>query len=101
MQKTRDDALRGGGQKKKSIASQKADKAEAKRKSDIQLKIKKADKNFKLFLSEVKKILEKHEEDTITQELQATVAQARYCETKGNVIRFLYLCQSEFQGRGR
>ena len=48
-----------------SLGAQKEQKAEAKRKRDIQMKISKADKNFKLVMGELKKFTEKHDDTLI------------------------------------
>ena len=85
-------ATDGRGGKRKSMAEQKREKEEAKRKSDIQFKIKRSDKILKNFFAEVKKILEKTDEDVIAKDLTITVEKAKLAETSGRFIRLLYLC---------
>ena len=52
-----------------SLGAKKAGQAEQKRIHEINVKIKKAEKNMKLFFSETKKILEKQDEEPIFPEL--------------------------------
>ena len=57
------------------------------------MKIKKAEKNIKLFFSEAKKILEKHDEEPIFPELPTSQSQqAKFAEKEKRFIRFLYTC---------
>ena len=85
-------AAEGRGGKRKSIAEQKRDKEESKRKTDIQFKIKRSDKILKNFFTEVKKILDKTDEDVIAKDFTMTVEKAKLAETSGRFIRLLYLC---------
>ena len=85
-------ANEGRGGKRKSIAEQKREKEESKRKSDIQFKIKRSDKILKNFFTEVKKILEKTDEDVIAKDMTVKVEKAKLAETSGRFIRLLYLC---------
>jgi hypothetical protein len=78
--------------KKMSLGAQKEYKAELKRKQEIQMKIRKADKNFKGFEEEVKKILHRPGEELIIPELGATVEMANFAEKSGKIMRFLYTC---------
>jgi len=90
MSKTK--AVGGRGGKRKSMAEQKREKEESKRKSEIQFKIKRSDKILKNFFTEVKKILEKTDEDVIAKDFTVTVEKAKLAETSGRFIRLLYLC---------
>lgn len=61
--------------KKMSLGAQKEFKAEQKRKSEINFKIRRAEKNTKLFFDEVKKILSKPEEEIIIPEQKLATVQ--------------------------
>lgn len=74
------------------MAEQKREKAESKRKSDIQFRIKRSDKILKNFFTEVKKILEKTDEDVIAKDLTVTVEKAKLAESSARFIRLLYIC---------
>ena len=55
--------------KKMSLGAQKEHKLEAKRKQDIQIKIRRAEKNFRAFLNDIKKITEKADEEIVMPDL--------------------------------
>ena len=75
-----------------SLGAQKEHRAEAKRVSDIQFKIKRAEKNLVQFFQEVKKIMDRADEENIIPDLPATLQQARFCEKSQQLLRFLYVC---------
>ena len=56
------------------------------------MKIRKADKNFKSFEEEIKKLLQRPDEELIIPELGATVEMAHYAEKTGKIMRYLYTC---------
>ena len=59
--------------KKMSLGAQKEHRAEAKRVSDIQFKIKRAEKNLVQFFSEIKKIMDRADEENIVPDLPASI----------------------------
>ena len=74
-----------------SIQEKREMKAEHKRKTEINIRIKKAEKNIKEFFAHCKKILEKDNEELVVAECgSGTVEQAKFYETKHMYIRFLY-----------
>lgn len=98
MAKTK--ATEGRGGKRKTMAEQKREKEEAKRRSDLQFKIKRSDKILKSFFAEVKKILDKTNEDVIAKDVNVTVEKAKLAESSGRFIRLLYLCYEGHAKRG-
>ena len=57
------------------------------------MKIKKAEKNTKLFFEETKKILDKQDEEPIFIELPTSQAlQAKFAEKEKRHIRFMFTC---------
>lgn len=54
--------------RKISLADQKAQKEAAKSKSEVNIKIKRAEKNVKLLFAELKKVLDKPDEDVVFNE---------------------------------
>ena len=54
--------------RKVSLADQRAQKEAAKSKSEVNIKIKRAEKNIKLLFVELKKVLEKPNEDVVFNE---------------------------------
>lgn len=54
--------------RKISLADQKAQKERAKSKSEVNIKIKRAEKNIKLLFAELKKVLDKPDEDIVFNE---------------------------------
>lgn len=64
-EKLRQTETSGRGNQKISLAAKNAEKALARAKGDLNIKIKRAEKNQKLFFTELKKILDKHEEEVI------------------------------------
>lgn len=76
-----------------SLGAKKAGQAEQKRVHEINMKIKKAEKNTKLFFSETKKILEKQDEEPIFPELPESQAMTvKFAEKEKRFIRYLYTC---------
>ena len=75
-----------------SLGAQKDFKQEQRRKSEVNFKIRRADKNTKLFFDEIKKILGKAEEEKVIKDLETAVFQAIYAENEKKYIRFLYAC---------
>jgi len=73
-----------------SLGAQKEHKAESKRKSEIQLKIKRAEKNLKSVFTVFKKILDKSEEELVTPDNAATVSYANFAEKEGKYISYLF-----------
>ena len=74
-----------------SIAEKREMKLEHKRKSELNLKIKKAEKNIKEFFAQAKKILERDNEELIIADCgSGTVEQAKAYESSKMFIRFLY-----------
>lgn len=74
-----------------SITEKRELKAEQKRKGDINLRIKKAEKNIKHFFAHVKKILQKEDDELVISECgSGTVEQAKSHEIQKKYIRFLY-----------
>ena len=79
--------------KKMSLGAQKEFKAEEKRKHDIKVKIRKAEKNLQSFFSTVKRILECNEQDLVHKDCpETTVSQALYAERMQKCCQFLYGC---------
>lgn len=56
---------KSGSGKRVSLAAQKQEQALAKAKTDINLKIKRAEKNMKNLFAELKKVLDKEDEDVV------------------------------------
>lgn len=76
-----------------SLGSKKAAEAESKRIIEINMKIKRAEKNMNHFFGDCKKILEKQDEEPILPQLPMTQAQqAKYAEKEKYCIRFLCTC---------
>ena len=75
-----------------SLGAQKEFKMEQKRKQEINFKIRRADKNIRIFFEEIKKILGKDEEETVITDLPTAVFQAVYAEKEAKYVRFLYAC---------
>jgi len=74
-----------------SISEKNKLKMEHKRKSELNLKIKKAEKIIKEFFAMAKKILEKDNEELVISDCgTGTVEQAKQFEEKKKYIRFLY-----------
>ena len=89
--KMRDEQLKmGKSTKKVSLATQKAEQAAAKAKSDITIKIRRAEKNIKLLFSELKKILDKPNDDVIFPNLDNKVQEAKLAESRGEFVSFIY-----------
>ena len=89
--KMRDDQLRmGKSTKKVSLATQKAEQATAKAKSEISIKIRRAEKNIKVLFSELKKILDKPNDDVIFPNLDTKVEEAKFAEKKGEFVSFIF-----------
>ena len=76
--------------KKMSLGAQKEYKAEARRKHEIQMKIRKAEKNLKTLLEEIKKFTEKADEELIHPELSATCGDAKFADKNGKYFKYLY-----------
>ena len=89
--KMREEALQMGKSKQKvSLATQKAEQAAAKAKSELSIKIRRAEKNTKLLFGELKKILEKPSDDVIFPNQEARVEQAKYAEKNGALVSCIY-----------
>ena len=89
--KMRDDQLKmGKSTKKVSLATQKAEQATAKAKSEISIKIRRAEKNIKVLFSELKKILDKPNDDVIFPNLDTKVEEAKLAEKNGEFVSFIY-----------
>ena len=74
-----------------SITEKNKIKIEHKRKSELNLKIKKSEKIIKEFFAHVKKILEKDNEELVISDCgTGTVEQAKANEVNKKYIRFLY-----------
>lgn len=86
-----------------SISEKRELKAEHKRKSELNLRIKKAERNIKEFFAVSKKILEKDNEELVISECgTGTVEQAKEYEVNKKFIRFLYaisVAHSRQQGK--
>lgn len=61
-----------------SLKQEKEFKAEQKRKQEINIKIRRADKNLKALFMAIKQIMNKPDEDYIIPGLPITVAQAKF-----------------------
>mmetsp|Transcript_13206 Transcript_13206/g.20584 ORF Transcript_13206/g.20584 Transcript_13206/m.20584 type:complete len:571 (+) Transcript_13206:73-1785(+) len=87
--------------KKVSLAVQKAEQAIAKTKAEINLKIKRADKNIKLLFGELKKILDKPDDDIIFIEAPTVkVESAKYAEKQGKFVSFVYSAFADMRQDG-
>jgi hypothetical protein len=91
-----DDSKSQGG-KRKTIRQQKLEKEEKKQMAQEMKKVRRADKNMRVFFSEVKKLLDKNEEDQITLEVNATVSEGKIAVQEKKFIRFLYGAMLEMQ----
>jgi len=52
---------------------------------------------LKSFFSELKKILEKHEDDIVCENSKATISQARFAEKNGKFVRYLFVVFDSIQ----
>lgn len=75
---------------KKSLATQKAEESMAKAKSELTVKIRRADKNLKLLFSEFKKILNKPNDDVIFPTSDVKVENAKLAEKRGKFVTCIY-----------
>jgi hypothetical protein len=80
----------GKSKQKVSLATQKAEQAAAKAKSELSIKIRRAEKNLKLLFTELKKILEKPNDDVIFPNQEARVEQAKFAEKNGELVSCIY-----------
>lgn len=79
--------------KKMSLGAQKEFKAEEKRKNEIKVKIRKAERNLKSFFMTIKRILECNEQDLVHKDCpETTVSQALHAEKMQKCCQFLYSC---------
>lgn len=75
-----------------SLAEITAQKTIAKAKSDINIRLKGADRNLKAFFAEVKKILDKPDDDIVVEHCHEKVGKAREYEAGSRYITFLFDC---------
>lgn len=73
----------GKGNQKISLAAKNAEKALARAKGDLNIKIKRAEKNQKLVFTELKKILDKHDEEVVFKGSSEKVENAKKAASKG------------------
>ena len=92
---------RGGPTKKMSLAAQKAEQAFQKSKNEINVKIRRAELNLKLFFGELKKVLEKPDEDMIFPDLPMKVENAKLAEKNTSFVTFMFKVYSDYIGDDR
>ena len=80
----------GTGKKKMSMEAQKAQKAFAKLRSDINIKIKGAEKNLKQIFSEFKSILDKSDSEQVIAGGGDMVVDAKSAEYEGRLCSFMF-----------
>lgn len=80
----------GSPSKGKSLKEQKQFKENAKRMETDQKKIKRAEKNLRIFFLEIKKILDKNDDEVIYPANNYTVYDAKQKVKDRKLIRFLY-----------
>lgn len=73
-----------------SLTAQKQEQALAKAKTDINIKIKRAEKNMKNLFAELKKILEKDEDDAVFPNAAENVASAKKAEAEGHFVSMMF-----------
>lgn len=87
---------------KKGGLNRRAEQAEAARKNQIKLQIKRSEANLKIFFNELKKILQKPDEDVILPELATSkVTQAKAAENDKHLVSFMYTCLLAAKGPGK
>ena len=75
---------------KVSLAAKNAEKALAKAKGDLNIKIRRSEKCQKQLFTELKKIIEKHEEEVIFKGSQQKVEVAKKADKDGRFVSFIY-----------
>ena len=83
------------GPKKMSLTAQKHEQAVAKARTDINLKIKRADKNMRSLFTELKKLLDKDNKDVVLANSTVTVEKAKAAEANHKFVQFIFQTWAE------
>lgn len=90
QEKMRKSQQKQGPGKRMSLTAQKQEQQLAKAKTDLSIKIKRAEKNMKNLFAELKKILEKDDEDAVFPNARENVHSAKAAEQKRHFVSFLF-----------
>ena len=83
-------ASKQGTMKRMSMGQQKLEQAINKNKSELKIKIKRADRNLKNFYAEIRKILDKQDEDQVMPNSLKTVQHSRVAELNGIFVSHIF-----------
>ena len=90
QEKLRKIQMKQDGPKKMSLTAQKHEQAVAKAKTDINLKIKRAEKNMRSLFTELKKLLDKDAKDVVLANSTVTVEKAKAAEQNHRFVQFIF-----------